>query len=62
MLMCRRHWRMVPRALRAAVWATYQSGQERLDGTAPIPSVAYLAAATAAIAAVAIQEHREHRA
>lgn len=34
MLMCRRHWFMVPKKLRDAVWATYSPGQ--CDGTAEI--------------------------
>lgn len=28
MLMCRRHWYMVPPLLRAQIWATYRPGQE----------------------------------
>lgn len=27
MLMCRRHWFMVPKSLRDRVWAAYRSGQ-----------------------------------
>lgn len=52
MLMCRRHWFMVPRPLRARVWATYRPGQ--CDDKAP--SEAWHAAAVAAIAAVAEKE------
>jgi len=26
--MCRRHWRMVPRDVRKAIWANYRPGQE----------------------------------
>lgn len=49
MLMCRRHWRMVPKPLQDRVWATYVHGQEiRKD-----PSDDYLEAAQAAIDAVA---------
>lgn len=55
MLMCRRHWAMVPRALQRAVWDTYQPGQERLDGSA-YPSCDYLDAARAAVDAVAAKE------
>lgn len=55
MLMCGKHWRMVPRALQDGVWETYQPGQERLDGTA-FPSEPYLTAAQAAIDAVAAKE------
>lgn len=52
MLMCSRHWRMVPWALRDAVWATYSPGQElRKD-----PTPAYRKAALAAIEAVALRE------
>lgn len=52
MLMCPRHWRMVPKPLQRAVWATYVDGQEdRKD-----PSAAYIEAALAAVAAVAKAE------
>lgn len=54
MLMCRRHWRMVPRSLQDAVWATYVIGQEaRKD-----PTAEYLEAARAAIDYVADREGR----
>ena len=54
MLMCARHWRMVPRALQDDVWAEYVPGQEqRLD-----PTTDYLDAAHAAIEAVATKEGR----
>lgn len=53
MLMCRRHWFMVPKGLRAAVWAHYQHGQER-GGVSP--SEAWLDAANAAIAHVVKRE------
>jgi hypothetical protein len=52
LLMCGRHWAMVPKPLQRTVWATYQPGQEDSKD----PSGAYLAAAKAAIAAVARQE------
>lgn len=52
LLMCSKHWRMVPKELRDAVWATYRPGQE-VDKA---PSKAYLDAAAAAIAAVAERE------
>lgn len=52
MFMCKVHWRMVPRALRDAIWATYRPGQER-DKT---PSDAYLDTARAAQVAVADAE------
>lgn len=48
LLMCPRHWRLVPGALQAAVWKTYAPGQEiRKD-----PTDAYIHAAKAAIAFV----------
>lgn len=53
--MCPRHWRMVPAALQAAVWATYRPGQE-VDKE---PTVAYLEATAAAKEAV--KEHEEQR-
>lgn len=50
--MCRRHWFMVPEALRAALWAAYVPGQEdRKD-----PTDEYLRAARACIEAVAARE------
>jgi hypothetical protein len=57
MLMCKTHWRMVPYGLRAAVWAAYQPGQERLDGTA-FPTDEYLEVTRDAIEAVAEKEGR----
>lgn len=56
MLMCRRHWFMVPMDIRGRVWATYQSGQERLDDTSPLPSSEWHVAADQAICAVAHKE------
>lgn len=52
MLMCYRHWSMVPRDLQARVWATYRRGQE-VDKQ---PSNDYLDAALAAIHAVYARE------
>jgi len=49
MLMCRRHWFMVPKLLRDRVWATYRAGQ--CDDMQP--SKEWFAAADAAIEAVA---------
>ena len=49
LLMCGRHWRLVPARLKARVWATYVPGQERRKD----PTAEYLEAARAAIAAVA---------
>ena len=57
MLMCFSHWRMVPRDLQREVWATYQPGQERLDGTADV-TIRYVDAAQAAVAVVAHKEGR----
>lgn len=54
MLMCRRHWFMVPLKLRNRVWATYQDGQcDTFD-----PTSAYCQAAKAAVVAVAEREGR----
>lgn len=47
MLMCRRHWFMVPKLLRDTVWETYRNG----DGTA------WLVASGAAVEAVFRLEH-----
>lgn len=55
MLMCLAHWRAVPRALQAAVLATYRPGQEICKD----PTEAYLKAAQAAINAVAAREGRK---
>ncbi len=52
MLMCAKHWRRVPHALKSAVYRTYRPGQE----TDKNPSPAYLDAARAAIDAVAQSE------
>lgn len=52
MLMCKRHWFLVPLELRDVVWATYRRGQE-IDKR---PSREYLDAADAAIKAVAEKE------
>ena len=54
MLMCRKHWRMVPKALQARVWATYRPGQE----VAKTPTPAYLIAHFSAVTAVANKEGR----
>jgi protein gp37 len=52
LLMCGKHWRMVPRPLQAAVWKHYRTGQEADKS----PSPEYLKAALAAINAVAQRE------
>ena len=54
MLMCKRHWYMVPIALRHDVWREYRPGQERDKH----PSEAYLMAMRAAIEAVSKKEGR----
>jgi hypothetical protein len=55
MLMCRRHWWMVPKPLRDAVWAEYRPGQE-VDKR---PSNEYMDAQRAAVAAVAEREGKQ---
>lgn len=57
MFMCRKHWYMVPMDLRGWVLATYQPGQEKLDGTA-WPTDDYLDYTSQAIEAVATKEGR----
>lgn len=52
MLMCLRHWRMVPRDLQKRVWAEYVPGQE----TRKDPTPAYMEVQRAAVAAVAAKE------
>ncbi len=54
MLMCARHWRMVPKRVQRWVWATYQKGQE----TTKTPESRYLVAHFAAVIAVAVRENR----
>ena len=53
MLMCRRHWFMVPKRIRDRVWNTYRPGQ--CDDKQP--SEAWHQAADAAIKAVWQREH-----
>ncbi len=54
MFMCKKHWYMVPRDLRLAIWAAYVPGQEiRKD-----PTGDYLDVAHEAIAAVEAKEGR----
>lgn len=48
LLMCRRHWFMVPRAIQAKVWKHYRPGQE-ID---KMPSREYLEVMKEAIEAV----------
>lgn len=52
MLMCLRHWKMVPRGIQSDVLATYRPGQERTKD----PSREYINAARAAVDAVAVCE------
>jgi len=52
MLMCKRHWYMVPKPLRDSVWSTYVPGQEMTK----TPTQEYLDAARAAIEAVDLME------
>jgi hypothetical protein len=52
---CKRHWFMVPKAIRDRIWATYRPGQ--CDDKNP--SRAYLLAAREAVVAVAEKEGRE---
>lgn len=55
MLMCRRHWYMVPQVVRNAVWRHYRDGQ--CDDKQP--SDLWHQAADAAICAVAAREGRK---
>ena len=52
LLMCLRHWRMVPKSIQRAVWRTYREGQ--CDDKRP--SKAWDEAASAAIGFVARRE------
>lgn len=52
MFMCKRHWYMVPKHLRDAIWANYRPGQEVTKD----PSSEYLEVAMQAIRAVADKE------
>jgi hypothetical protein len=54
-LMCLKHWRLVPKNLQRAVWASYRPGQ--CDDKQP--SRLWFKAADAAIAAVAAKEGRK---
>jgi hypothetical protein len=55
LLMCGRHWRMVPAALQREVWRHYRPGQE-VDKR---PSRVYIDVMKRAIAAVAAAERAE---
>jgi hypothetical protein len=52
MLMCRRHWRMVPRDLQDTIWRHFRPGQE-IDKN---PSAEYMTVQRQAVAAVALLE------
>jgi hypothetical protein len=54
MLMCLKHWRMVPKDIQSWVWETYQPGQEQGKAT---PSAKWHEAADAAIEAVFRKEN-----
>lgn len=56
LLMCARHWRMVPRNLQQAVWDTYVPGQE----ITKTPTPEYLTAAGDAVRHVAKKEGHWH--
>lgn len=58
LLMCGRHWNMVPRLQQARVWATYRRGQEVTKD----PSPEYLVAMREAIATVAQRESAQREA
>lgn len=55
MFMCRKHWYMVPRKLRDAIWAEYKTGQERTK----TPTLRYLAVQQRAIGEVAFRPNDE---
>lgn len=55
LLMCYRHWKMVPADLQILVWRYYRRGQELTKD----PSREYLEAARQAIAAVAEKERTQ---
>lgn len=52
LLMCSRHWKMVPKYLRDGVWMHYIPGQE----VTKRPTREYMRVATLAINAVAVKE------
>lgn len=55
LVMCPKHWRMVPLALQREVWRHYRVGQE-LDKR---PTFEYMVAQRAAVNAVAVAEGRK---
>jgi hypothetical protein len=52
MFMCKPHWRMLPKAMRDAIWDNYRPGQE-IDKE---PTNDYVIAASRAIAHIAVKE------
>jgi hypothetical protein len=52
MHMCKKHWYMLPRALRAEIWRTYRPGQERDK----MPSAEYMEAVRKTTAFIAASE------
>jgi hypothetical protein len=54
LLMCARHWQMVPRAVKVLVWKHYRPGQE-IDKR---PSAEYMLVQRAAVWAVFVAEGR----
>jgi hypothetical protein len=56
-LMCRRHWFMVPADIRSRVWAAYRPGQEKVGVSAA--SGDYLNAVRDAVDAVAFKEAKK---
>jgi hypothetical protein len=55
MFMCKKHWYMLPKTMRDAVWDEYIPGQEeRMD-----PTGDYLTVATRAVRWLAIKEGHE---
>lgn len=52
MFMCKRHWYMLPKAYRDAVWAAYRPGQEDTKN----PSVSYLEVTKIAIEYISNKE------
>lgn len=55
MLMCKKHWYMVPKDIRDAVWREYVPGQE----VSKTPSENYMRAYRKAVNAVAAKEGRK---
>jgi hypothetical protein len=56
MFMCKRHWYMLPKRMRDAVWDAYVPGQEqRMD-----PTDEYLVVTQRCIEFVAVSEEKRH--